>query len=130
MIAAPTADALAGTGDEAAPASPDQLAALFSLMEGVIQHDFLALRRRLEGDFAMFSAAGRGPAAAAGAQHPPARSANVGRCATGRRFHRLSSIEEHERRFLRDFMSAMHSAHYRLLGLMEWEVSGQGRRGR
>ncbi|KAL4440158.1 hypothetical protein ABPG75_003159 [Micractinium tetrahymenae] len=117
-------DALAGAGGEAAAACPDQLAALFSLMEGVIQHDFLALRRRLEGDFAMFSAAGHGVAVPpAGAQHPPGRAGTRGRSAAGRRFHRLSSIEEHERRFLRDFMSAMHSAHYRLLGLMEWEAA-------
>lgn len=55
---APLAAGTLGGGDGAPEG--DQLAALYSLLEGVIQHDFLAQRRRLEADFALFSSGGAG----------------------------------------------------------------------
>ena len=98
------AGALAGCGNAS------QLPALFALMEGVCQHEYLGMRRRLEADFALFADAGRGVRPGGGA-------------AAGRPLKRLSSIEAHERRFLTDFISAMFSAHYRLLGKEEWEAA-------
>lgn len=90
------------------------LAALYSLLEGVCQHEFLNQRRRLEADFALFSGRGGAHVGAASAGKPKGMAP---------RLRRLSSIEAHERRFLLDFMQAMHSSHYRLLGQAEWEAA-------
>lgn len=75
-------EALGSGSSDAADALPQ----LFSMLEGVSSHKFLALRRRLEGSFSIFSGAcsggagGSGAAAAAGARRP---------------LKHLSSIEAH-----------------------------------
>lgn len=108
--------------------------------QGVVQHEFLALRRRLEADFAFFSACASGAspsthlagsthltgvaAGAAGKAADTAAACGTAAAAARRRaFKRLSSIEAHERRFLRDFMQCMHASHFRLLGRDEWDAA-------
>lgn len=102
--------------------------------QGIVQHEFLALRRRLEADFAFFSACASGASLsthAAPTAAPAGRKGLSGAAAAGtaaaaarrRAFKRLSSIEAHERRFLRDFMQCMHASHFRLLGRDEWEAA-------
>lgn len=103
-----------------------------------MQHEYLALRHRLEADFAFFSACASGTSPSThltGSTHLPAAEGGkpaVGAAAAGataattarrRAFKRLSSIETHERRFLKDFMECMHASHFRLLGRDEWEAA-------
>lgn len=80
-----------GGGEDDAAGSFDALPQLLSMVDGLSSHKFLSLRRRLEGDFSIFSGAcsgggaagGGGAAAAAGARRP---------------LKRLSSIEAHGER--------------------------------
>ncbi len=103
-----------------------------------MQHEYLALRHRLEADFAFFSAYASGTSPSThltGSTHLPAAEGGkpaVGAAPSGasaaavarrRAFKRLSSIEAHERRFLKDFMECMHASHFRLLGRDEWEAA-------
>lgn len=108
-------------------------------MQGVVQHEYLALRRRLEADFAFFSACASGSSPSThllGSTHVAATDGGKGAGARGaaaygagaaagrrRAFKRLSSIEAHERRFLQDFMQCMHASHFRLLGRDEWDAA-------
>ena len=95
--------------------------------QGVVQHDFLGLRRRLEADFAFFSACAAGASPSThlpGGSTQPAGGGGGGSGPSRRRaFKRLSSIEAHERRFLEDFMQCMKASHFRLMGTAEWEAA-------